>query len=82
MKALKLYTRSSCPNSPAARAICREIAAEMNIGFIEEELNAENNTYVPTIIYNDKVLFKSEVPDKFVIIEAIKKLKKGDRNGE
>ena len=77
---LTVYTGVNCPKCPPAKELCKEVAAEMNIDFVE--MNIQENMIealqnqiasTPSIMINDEVIFRSEPPTKDLLLEEIRK---------
>lgn len=84
LKNLKLlvFTMEKCPNCPAAKKVVKEVAEEIGIEF--EEVDVEKNMIkalkysvasTPSIVLlrdgEHEVLFRSEVPSKRELIDAM-----------
>lgn len=79
MVKITIFTGKTCPRCPAAKAVAQQVAAEtgsqLEILDIEESmiLALQNQiAAVPSIMVNDEVVFRSQVPTKEDLTAAVK----------
>ena len=77
---LSVYTGPSCPKCPPAKELCKAVAEEMGLDY--EEVNIEENMIealqmqiasTPSIVIDEDVVFRSNIPEKEELIAEIKK---------
>jgi len=77
---VSVYTGPNCPKCPPAKDLCKGVAEEMGLDY--EEVNIEENMIealqkqiasTPSIVLDEDVVFRSDVPSKESLIEEIKK---------
>ena len=76
---LTVFTMETCPNCPAVKKKCEEIAKELKLDFKVIDVKKdflEALTYqvmeTPSIALNDETIFFSDNPSKAKIIQEIK----------
>jgi small redox-active disulfide protein 1 len=76
---LTLFTMPSCPNCPAAKKLCNEVAKELGIKLRIIDIKEDFITALiyqvmetPSIAINDETIYFSEVPSKQALIKEIK----------
>ncbi len=77
---LKVYTGPSCPKCPPAKELCKKVAKDMGLEY--EEVNIDENMIdalqnqiasTPSIMIDDDVVFRSNVPVKEDLVDEIEK---------
>jgi len=76
---LTVFTMASCPNCPAAKKLCAEVAKELGIKLRIVDIKEDFFTALifqvmetPSIAINDETIFFAEVPNKQALIKEIK----------
>ena len=77
---LSVYTGPNCPKCPPAKELCKSVAQEMGLDYeevdIEEKMIEALQMQIastPSIVIDEDVVFRSNVPDKAALIDEIKK---------
>jgi len=77
---LTVYYGKTCPKCPAAKKLVKEVADARKIKY--EEKDIEENMIealqlqiasTPTIVFEDEVIFRSEVPTREELVKEIEK---------
>jgi glutaredoxin len=76
---LTVFTMPTCPNCPAAKKLCIEVAKELGLKLNVVDIKEDFITGLiyqvmetPSIAINDETLFFAEVPNKQQLIKDIK----------
>ena len=79
MKILVYYGKN-CPKCPAAKKVCQQVAKEKKLQY--EEVDIEERMIealqmqiasTPSIVLDDEVLFRGEIPTKEELIKEVEK---------
>ena len=77
---LQVYYGKQCPRCPAAKKICKEVAKEKKLEY--EEVDIEEHMIealqkqiaaTPSIVLDDEVIFRGEVPTKEALEKEVDK---------
>jgi glutaredoxin len=76
---LTVFTMPSCPNCPAAKKLCNEVAKELGLKLRVIDIKDDFLTALiyqvmetPSIAINDETILFSEVPNKQNLIKELK----------
>jgi glutaredoxin len=79
MKILVYYGKN-CPKCPAAKKVCQQVAKEKKLQY--EEVDIEEHMIealqmqiasTPSIVLDDEVLFRGEIPTKEELVKEVEK---------
>ena len=80
MAKITIFTGKTCPKCPAAKAVAEQVSKETGceleiLDIAENMVIALQNQIasVPTILVNDEVVFRSEVPTREALTELVNK---------
>lgn len=77
---LKVYTGKDCPKCPPAKQLCQDVAGQLGLDY--QEINIEENMIealqlqiasTPSIVLDDEVVFRSDVPERQALVDEINK---------
>ena len=77
---IQVYYGKNCPKCPAAKKVCQQLAKEKSMQY--EEVDIEEHMIealqmqiasTPSIVLDDDVLFRGEIPTKEELIKEVEK---------
>ncbi len=85
---LIVFTMEKCPNCPMAKKVAKEVADELGLDYEEVDVEKDMITALqmgvastPSIALGEEILFRSEVPSKEELINAVRKCLNGTNSG-
>ena len=81
MSKLVVFVKKDCPQCPMAKKVAKEVAEELGLEYKEIDIEKDvvtalmyNVISVPSIAFDEEVLFRGETPTKKELIKMIKRI--------